>query len=171
MKALFTLTIFALLLSGCGTLERYKNRNEVEASSTITSATTTTIQEKVDTSVQIKGDSVVAVRPLDDLLQGKPIKATDGKNTVKVTYDKKTGDVRAVGITEPHQVEVTIDRTTHTKEATQKDDIVKTKDVIVEEKRKGTSNFLWGIIITLSILVIILILILSKKARDALRIF
>ena len=169
MKNLITLLLLASFLSGCGAMRRNSETNESQNTSITTSATTTTIQEKVDTTVLIKGDSVVAVRPLDDLLQGKPIESTDGKNTVRVTYDKKSGNIRAVGTTETHSVPVVIDRTTTSENKTKNDIAFKTKEVIVEKKRAGSTNFLWGIILTLSIALIGLILIISRKARDALR--
>jgi preprotein translocase subunit SecG len=169
MKNLIILFLLATFLTGCGAMRRQKETNENQNTSITTSATTTTIQEKVDTSVLIKRDSVVAVRPLDDLLNGKPIKATDGKNTVRVTYDKKSGDIRAVGTTEAHSVPVVVDRITTSDNKTKKDVAIKTKEVVVDEKRAGNNNFLWGIIVTLSVAVIGLILIISRKARDALR--
>lgn len=167
MRALLIL-ILAVFLGGCGMLEKWKERRKSKETTTTTITTTTTTTEKIDTTVKIRKDSVVAVRPLDDLIKGKPIEATDGTNTVRVTYDPASGNVRAVGITEPHSVPVTMYRT---KKSDNRTDEVATKKEIVrtEQIERGSSGFQWGFMVAiLAIIVLVALYVFYRRPRDGL---
>lgn len=180
MRKLFALLMLAVLVSGCGTLERLKERRDSKHTSNTstvgktTSNTTTKVVEKADTTIKVKKDSVVAVRPLEDLLQGKPIVATDGNNTVRVTYDPETEIIRAVGITEAHEIPVEIERITTVENET--DEVVKSDEAVVnkemvrtEETDRGSSGFQWGFMVAiLAIIVLVALYLVYRRPRDGL---
>ena len=158
----------AVFLTGCGSLERWKERRKSKEETTTTSVTNITVTEKIDTTVQIRKDSVVAVRPLDDLIKGKPIHATDGTNTVKVTYDPTSGNVRAVGITEAHEVPVIMERTTNSENKT--DEVAIKKEAIkTEHTERGSSGFQWGFMVAiLAIILLVALYLVYRRPRDGL---
>lgn len=169
MKKVLALLTVTLLLASCGTMERWKERRKTKEETTTTSVTNTTVVEKIDTTVSIKKDSVVAVRPLDDLIKGKPIEATDGGNTVKVSYDPTTGNVRAVGITEAREVPVFMERTTNSDNRT---DVAEKKKEFTstDHKERKNSGYAWGIVTALvAVLIIIVLILIYRKPRDGLR--
>lgn len=170
MSKIIALLLVAIFVSSCGTMKKHHEEHTTSATETTKNDIAKTVTEKVDTTVTIKRDSVVAVRPIDDLLHGKPIQATDGGSTVRVTYDSISGNVRAVGITEEREVPITIDKTTVETDKTTS--VAKSNEAIVQEskERKG-ANFEWSLILILFIIiaVIALYLIFFRRPRDGLR--
>ncbi len=157
-----------VFLAGCGSLERWKDRRKSKEETTTTSVTNTTVTEKIDTTVKIRKDSVVAVRPLDDLIKGKPIHATDGTNTVKVTYDHTSGNVRAVGITEAREVPVIMERTTKSDNRT--DEVATKKEAITtEHTERGANGFQWGFMVAiLAVILLVALYVVYRRPRDGL---
>lgn len=154
-----------LILSGCGTVETWKERRKNKTNVTETRTTTTEITETIDTSITIKSDSVVAIRPLDDLIKGKPIEARDGNNTVRVIFDSGTGMVRAVGTTEARNIPVKAKKIVKTND--QKAIKTKSKEVVTEQtKEKPQIN--WGLIIFLLMILLMAGVFLFRRARDGL---
>lgn len=158
--------LITLLLSGCGMIEKWKERRKTKTDVTETQTTTTEITETIDTSITIKSDSVVAIRPLDDLIKGKSIEARDGNNTVRVTFDPGTGMVRAVGTTEARNVPVKVHKTVKTND--QKAVATKSKEFVIEQT-KEKPNVNWQLITFLLMILLIAGVFLFRRSRDGLR--
>lgn len=123
--------------------------------------------EKIDTVVKVKKDSVVAVRPLDDLIKGKPIEARSGVSSVRVVYDGRTGNVRAVATSEEREIPVNMERITESSNHT--DQVATTKEVVRQESKEfKNGGFAWGVILTLLAVLIVGILLVYRRARDGL---
>lgn len=174
MKKLLTILLL-VSLTGCGTLTKLRDEKKIKSDSTAVVTNTvktdivTIIEEKVDTTVTVKGDSAVVVTPLNTLITEGEIETTNNGTTVKVTYNKETGDIRAVGITAERSVPVTINKKTTT---TDKSDSQTNSKVDVKRKeatkkdevhREQKSKFWWGFAFAIMLLFILVIIILVGR--------
>lgn len=172
---LLTAIIFIIALSGCANVSKWRDSRTSESDSTAvevikeTTATKTTIRDVVDTTVTVKGNEAVAVRPLEELLSGKPIEAENNWTKVYVTYDPETETVRAEARTEDLEVPVKIDRTTETeatsesvtdsKSEVRSEEAVNTEEKIVEQK----SKFWLGVAVAVIFMFLLVILIMLAR--------
>jgi uncharacterized protein YceK len=175
LRALFSI-ILIITLTGCGTVEKWRDSRHTKSDSTAVGTTTTntvtntTVKDVVDTTVTVKGNEAVAVRPLEDLLNGKPIEATNNSTSVSVVFDKATGTIKATGRTEDRNVDVKINRTTEIKgktavesdykSETKLKEAIKTEHKTVEHK----SKFWWGFAVAvISIFLLVILILLGRK--------
>jgi len=164
VRSIIALLLVAVFLSGCGTISRWKESRKTKEETQTSSLTTTKTVEKIDTVLKLKKDSVVAVRPIDDLFKGKPIEARDGNSSVRVTYDGSTGNIRAVGISEAREIPVSMERITES--SNKVDQVATTKDIVrAETKEYKNSGFAWGVVLTLVVVLLVVILLVYRRAR------
>lgn len=174
MKKFITLLLL-VSLTGCGTLSRIRDEKKTKTDSTavvtqdIKADVVTVIEETVDTTLTVKADSAVVETPLNTLLDKGVIESTNNGSTVRVTYDKETGDIRAVGITAERSVPVNLNRKTtttdksktqtNTKVDVQKKEAVKNEEKIVQQK----SKFWWGFYFAIGLILVLVIVILLAR--------
>jgi hypothetical protein len=130
-RAIHYLTILLLLTA----LASCRNKQKIVSST----ETTTTITEKVDTTVTVRGDSIKFVTPIQSLIVPKIIETEVQK--VVVAYNAQTGEVSVDAIAKDREVPVNIDRTTKT---TTKED-KREKTITQPERPKQT---FWGRVLT-----------------------
>lgn len=174
MKKFITLLLL-VSLTGCGTLSRIRDEKKSKTDSTAVVTNTvkadvvTVTEEVIDTTVQLKADSAVVETPLNTLLDKGVIESTNNGTTVKVTYDKTTGDIRAVGISAERSVPVNMSRKTTTTdksdtETKSKVDVKKKEAVKNEQKTvEQKSKFWWGVAFAFGLILILIIIILLAR--------
>lgn len=114
MKAVFYI-ILLLAISGCGIVNKFKERRKVKTNvETVSDANTTTIQD-IDTLVNLPAHAIEFDRPLADLLQQGFISADDGLINVLIEYDKVTGKIKTKAQAKARNVPVKLHTVTHTK--------------------------------------------------------
>ena len=145
-------------LPSCGMFKKWKEKHELKVKNDIVQTVGTTTVEKVDTLIPIRATNVKVTRPLTELLEGKPIVASNGSNKVEISYDKDTKIVTAVGTTEAHNVPVVIDRTIREDVKTVDKTSVKKDYVVVKTERKTSSGFAWGFLVAIVVLFCFIIL-------------
>lgn len=158
MKQLVILLLL-FALPGCGIFRKFKDKHELEIKADVVQTVGTTTTEKVDTLIPIKAKKVKVTRPLQEVLEGTPIIATDGPNSVEIKYNKDTKSITAIGSTEAHDVPVVIDRTIQESVQTVDRTATKQNDVVLKTERKTSSGFTFGFMLAVVILLALIILL------------
>ena len=164
MKTL-TLLLLLVIISGCGTFKKLKEKHEIEIKTDVTQTVGTTTIEKVDTLIPVKPSKVKLTRPLSEIIDGNRFIASNGKSGVEIQYDKDTKSITAFGITEAFDVPIIIDKTTHENVATVDKSSSQSKDAVVRTENKTSSGFAWGFMVAVVVLLFLIILLfwLNRK--------
>jgi len=157
--------IFISLMTSCGTVKKLKHKSEIKSDSTDLTKTvlTQTVTERIDTTIEVKSDSLKQENSLSELLKGDTI-TEENDNLILKTYEdtvKKTVHTKA--ISKPKKVHVYQDKKTVTNLKQNKDVEVK-KDIKESEKtveRTGIKWY-WYVVFILLIILIITYIILRK---------
>lgn len=134
--------LILLSLSACGSSRKVVTKSTVDSTVTTTTAkqTETTVKEKADTNVTIKGDTAQASKPLDNFIAGDTLESDNNGTRLKMWYNPSTKRVHGEAITEPRTVAITIDRETTTKanEQAQTEAQVSKTETHKDIKKSGT---------------------------------
>lgn len=136
------------ILSSCSVINKHRQLRKSDQKTTIETAVTTVVNEKIDTVITLRPDSVAIERPLTELLEKGVIEATDGAQSVTVSYDKKTGQIRAAGKTSSQRIPVIFERQTVTSAHTSVNQERKTDEVISDKQSIAPRWIFWVLIIT-----------------------
>lgn len=169
MRTLLIL-LLSITLASCGSLNKSVRKQTTDSTSiqATRQANVSIITEKLDTSVQLKGDTAKATKPLDNLVKGDTLKASTNGTSVEVFYNPVTGNIHAKAITEPRLVPVIIDRTTELRSETESIEerefhqAIESKDVEREESSL-LNPWLW--VVWLIILLALLYLLYRFKNK------
>lgn len=116
--------MLSLALVSCGTLNRTKQVTKTTKASSVDSSTLkasksdsaassrTTIREKVDTSVAIKGGQQSGSKPASNILAGDSLVLDSDIQRVVVDHDPATGNLRARATVKDRQAHILIDKET-----------------------------------------------------------
>lgn len=151
MKRLILSLSLLIALSGCGTIQKHKQKDEHKQTVTIDSAAMTTkkVVEKVDTTVKVSGGNSNGAKPVDNILKGDSLVIEDNTQRVVVDYDPTTGNIRAKAQVKDRNIPIQIDRTTETSEQinVQRATTEETKHQVTDSKKNiGANGFAWGAI-------------------------
>lgn len=163
------LLLGAASLQSCGTIKKAfsKKRERIQTEATTTSTTNTTsttvVEEKVDTTVSIPGDTLQGEISLPDSSQ-ELIDTLQGEyQLIEIKYKPRQRKLQIKAVVKPRQAPVVIDRksttTTHST-AVEKREEKKIQDTLIKQKdieKKGVVP--WWVWILLILLLLISILL------------
>jgi len=140
-----TVLLLALTLVGCAGTKKIVETSRTDTH-TITQETTTEREttltittEEIDTTVTIAEQVASVTRPLDELLRGDTISASQNGTSVQVFLDQTTGNITAIGKTEEQKIPVKGTRTTKTR--SDRDSRTDSKsDTVTKEREKTTTK-------------------------------